>query len=207
MVKSEVKTRPTFGERIRARMRELGWSQTRLAEESGVSRRDIYRILSGKTRNPRYTTRSKILNTLGLTELSLEDAETLMDDPAFAMLWMVILHDPQRTGVKLHQAMVEQGETPLSLSRKSGVPTDRISGVIGGGGLRLDDLVRLAQALRKPAADLVQLAEGIQFKDRMADAEEILAMLRRNDSESEEFIRRLTDLWRWLGLKNETFQG
>jgi len=194
-------------ERIRARMTALGWTQTRLAEESGISRRDIYRILSGKTRNPRYTTRSKILNTLGLTELSLEDAETLMDDPAFAMLWMVVLQDPQRTGVKLHQAMVEQGKTPLSLSRKSGVPTDRIMGVIEGGGLRLDDLVRLAQALYKPAADLVQLAEGVQFKDRMADAEEILAMLRRNDSESEEFVRRLTDLWRWLGLKNETSPG
>ena len=194
-------------ERIKARMKELGWTQTKLAEASGISRRDIYRILSGKTRNPRYTTRSRLLNTLGLTELSLEDAETLMDDPAFATLWMLVLQDPQRTGVKLHQAMVEQGETPLSLSRKSGVSTDRIRGIIEGSGLRLDDLVRLAQALRKPAADLVQLAEGIQFKDRTADAEEILAMLRRNDSESEEFVRRLTDLWRWLGLKNETFRG
>ncbi|HIC95816.1 TPA: XRE family transcriptional regulator [Candidatus Bipolaricaulota bacterium] len=190
----------TWVERIKDRMAEIGWTQTRLAKESGVSRRDIHRILSGKTRNPRYTTRSKILNALGLTELSLEDARALMDDPAFATLWMVVLQDPQRTGVKLHQVMVEQEETPLSLSRKSGVSTDRIMGAIGGGGLRLDDLVRLASALRKPAAALVHLAEGIQFRDRAADAKEILAILRKNDSESEEFVRRVIDLWRWLGL-------
>lgn len=59
-----------LGQRIKERRIKLGWTQERLAQESGFSRVYIIKIENGRAENPGIKTLSKIGNCLGI-KLSL----------------------------------------------------------------------------------------------------------------------------------------
>lgn len=57
---------------ILRRMQELGWTQARLAEVSGISEGTISNILGGRTKSPEFETAEALLNALGM-ELTVRD--------------------------------------------------------------------------------------------------------------------------------------
>ena len=64
----------TLGEDIIQRRNQLGWTQTRLAEEAKVKQPTLQKIESGSRPNPRYETLSKIAHALGTTYEALYSA-------------------------------------------------------------------------------------------------------------------------------------
>ena len=170
MVKTEVKSQAvSLTERIRARMEELGWSQVHLARETGVSRRQIIRILQGQA-HPKMSTLIKILDKLDMKGEIIEQARWIEEDKGLTGLFMLVLQDAQRTGARLREFELRKGMDRASLAQASGLSMNTINNFILGSGISPANLVRLALALEVHPGDILRWSER---------GKEILLHLRR----------------------------
>ena len=57
----------TFGQRLKSIREKRGWSQSELAERSGVPYETIYRVERGTHQEPRVSIAAKLARTLGVS--------------------------------------------------------------------------------------------------------------------------------------------
>lgn len=70
-------TGPAFGLLVRAKRKELGWSQVKLAEEFGTHRIEVLKLENGQRLNPHDETVEKYCNILGISGDELQNLSVL----------------------------------------------------------------------------------------------------------------------------------
>lgn len=61
-------TKPASWQAMRAKMEELGWTETEVSRRSGVPQPTVWRILNGITKSPKYENVIKVMSVLGMMD-------------------------------------------------------------------------------------------------------------------------------------------
>lgn len=61
-------TKPASWQAMRAKMEELGWTETEVSRRSGVPQPTVWRILNGVVTSPKYENVIKVMSVLGMTD-------------------------------------------------------------------------------------------------------------------------------------------